>query len=202
MKEVQKDPIRAKRLDEVYKHLFAHFGITSQKHLAEVLKVQRTGLSSAFNGNVANLTDNLFKKICAAFPGVFNLNYLLTGEGDLLTLEEGVSSNEFEKQMTQQNNLPPATDQTYIMSKMFETLLKPIESAHTQAVTALNEQIAEKQSRIADLERTIAAKEEIIRARDSRILELERHIAQLNADDLSNYHFPIGAAEHSDKPNI
>lgn len=45
MKEVQKDPIRAKRLEEVYKHLFAHFGITSQKHLAEVLKVQRTGLS-------------------------------------------------------------------------------------------------------------------------------------------------------------
>ena len=73
MKEVQKDPIRAKRLDEVYKHLFAHFGITSQKHLAEVLKVQRTGLSSAFNGNVSNLPDNLFKKICAAFPGVFNL---------------------------------------------------------------------------------------------------------------------------------
>lgn len=202
MKEVQKDPIRAKRLDEVYKHLFAHFGITSQKHLAEVLKVQRTGLSSAFNGNVANLTDNLFKKICAAFPGVFNLNYLLTGEGDLLTLEEGVSSNEFEKQMTQQNNLPPATDQTYLMSKMFETLLKPIESAHAQAVAALNEQIAEKQSRIDDLEQTIAAKDEIIRARDSRILELERRIAQLNADDLSNYHFPIGAAEHSDKPNI
>jgi len=202
MKEVQKDPIRAKRLDEVYKHLFAHFGITSQKHLAEVLKVQRTGLSSAFNGNVANLTDNLFKKICAAFPGVFNLNYLLTGEGDLLTLEEGVSSNEFEKQMTQQNNLPPATDQTYIMSKMFETLLKPIESAHAQTVAALNQQIADKQSRIDDLERTVADKEEIIRDRESRILELERHIAQLNADDLSNYHFPIGAAEHSDKPNI
>ena len=97
MKEVQKDPIRAKRLDEVYKHLFAHFGITSQKHLAEVLKVQRTGLSSAFNGNVSNLTDNLFKKICAAFPGVFNLNYLLTGEGDLLTLEEEVHNEDYEK---------------------------------------------------------------------------------------------------------
>ena len=103
MKEVQKDPIRAKRLDEVYKHLFAHFGITSQKHLAEVLKVQRTGLSSAFNGNVSNLTDNLFKKICAAFPGVFNLNYLLTGEGDLLTLEEEVHNEDYEKLYNPQN---------------------------------------------------------------------------------------------------
>lgn len=62
--------------------------------------------------------------------------------------------------------------------------------------------IAEKQSRIVTLEQTIADKDAIIRARDARILELERRIAQLNADDLSKYHFPIGAAEHSDKPNI
>ena len=203
MKEVQKDPIRAKRLDEVYKHLFAHFGITSQKHLAEVLKVQRTGLSSAFNGNVANLTDNLFKKICAAFPGVFNLDYLLTGDGDLLTLEEEVHSEEFEKQAASVKSSAPdsTTEQTYIMSKMLETLLKPIESAHAETVAALNQQIAEKQSRIADLERTIAAKEEIIRARDSRILELERRIAQINADDLSKYPFSIGAAEQNETLN-
>ena len=101
MKEVQKDPIRAKRLDEVYKHLYTHFGITSQKHLAEVLKVQRTGLSSAFNGNVANLTDNLFKKICAAFPGVFNLNYLLTGNGQLITHEEDARISEHEQVKTE-----------------------------------------------------------------------------------------------------
>ena len=115
MREVQKDPIRAKRLDEVYKHLFAHFGITSQKHLAEILKVQRTGLSSAFNGNVANLTDNLFKKICAAFPGVFNLNYLLTGKGYLLTAEENMKSTELEnakRQMPKQSSAarkPPSS---------------------------------------------------------------------------------------------
>lgn len=62
--------------------------------------------------------------------------------------------------------------------------------------------IAEKQSRIDALEQTIAAQDAIIRDRDARILELERRIAQINAEDLSHYHFPIGAAEHSDKPNI
>ena len=55
--------------------------------------------------------------------------------------------------------------------------------------------IAEKQSRIVSLERTIADKDAIIRARDTRILELERQIANINASDLSRYHFPIGAAE-------
>jgi uncharacterized protein (DUF3084 family) len=83
---------------------------------------------------------------------------------------------------------------------MLETLLKPIESAHAETVAALNQQITEKQSRIDDLERTVADKDEIIRTRESRILELERRIAQLNADDLSNYHFPIGAADERTNP--
>lgn len=55
--------------------------------------------------------------------------------------------------------------------------------------------IAEKQSRIEFLERTIADKDALIRARDSRILELERRLAQSNADDISKYPFTIGAAE-------
>jgi uncharacterized protein (DUF3084 family) len=86
------------------------------------------------------------------------------------------------------------------MSKMLETLLKPIESAHAETVAALNQQITEKQSRIDDLERTISAKEEIIRARDSRILELERRLAQSNADYLSKYPYTIGVAEERTNP--
>jgi uncharacterized protein involved in exopolysaccharide biosynthesis len=83
---------------------------------------------------------------------------------------------------------------------MFETLLKPIESAHAETVAALNQQIAEKQSRIDDLERTVADKDEIIRTRDARILELERRLAQSNADDLSKYPYTIGVAEERTNP--
>ena len=99
---IQKDYDRAQRLNEVYKHLFSHHGITSQKAMAEHLGMQRTGLSAAMNGSKANLTDNLFKKICAAWPGVFVLNYLLTGEGNLLTPEEECQSAKIEQ--TEQNN--------------------------------------------------------------------------------------------------
>lgn len=175
MKEVQKDPIRAKRLDEVYKHLFAHFGITSQKHLAEVLKVQRTGLSSAFNGNVSNLTDNLFKKICAAFPGVFNLNYLLTGEGDLLTLEEEVHNEDYEKLYN-----PQPIDQSSLVNAL----------------------LAAKDETIASLRRELDAKNETISLQRSRIAELERQLAAATTGDLSRYPFTIGAAEDSKQPNI
>lgn len=90
----EKDVEKAQRLNEVYKYLFAHHGVKSQKHLAEIIKVQRTGLSAAFNGSKANLTKNLFTKIVAAYPGVFNLDYLLTGEGTLLSAEEEVKGDE------------------------------------------------------------------------------------------------------------
>ena len=79
---------RMQRLNEAYKHLYAFHGIASKTALADKLKVQRTGLSAALNGSKANLTDNLFMKICAAFPGVFNLDYLLTGTGTLLAQQE------------------------------------------------------------------------------------------------------------------
>lgn len=106
---IQKDYDRAQRLNEVYKHLFAHHGITSQKAMAEHLGMQRTGLSAAMNGSKANLTDSLFKKICASWPGVFVLDYLLTGEGNLLTPEEEYASAKIEQGSImfeeQQNNI-------------------------------------------------------------------------------------------------
>ena len=67
--------------------------------------------------------------------------------------------------------------------------------------TSKDETIDSLKYRIADLQRTIADKEEIIKARDARILELERRIAQINAEDLSHYHFPIGAAEERTNPH-
>ena len=98
----EKDLEKAKRLNEVYKHLFAHFGVESQTDFADKLKIQRSGLSAAMNGAKANLTKNLFMKICGAFPGVFNLDYLLYGTGELLTVEEQVKSEEIEQQSQSQ----------------------------------------------------------------------------------------------------
>jgi len=98
-----KDEVRQERLNQVYRHLFAHFGINSQIAFAEALHIQRSALSAAMNGNKAYLTNNLFTKICAAFPGVFNYNYLTNGEGNLLTVEEDVKSTSIEKQ---QNDIP------------------------------------------------------------------------------------------------
>lgn len=75
---------RQKRLMEVYEHLRKYYGVHTKTGFAEAVKYGRTSMSSAMNGNELYLTDGLFRSICLAYPNVFNLNYLLTGEGSLL----------------------------------------------------------------------------------------------------------------------
>ena len=75
---------RQKRLNEVYEHLHNNFGIHTKGEFADIVKYNRAYISSALNGNEKYLTDNLFTNICEAFPNVFNLDYLLSGEGELL----------------------------------------------------------------------------------------------------------------------
>lgn len=75
---------REERLKEVYEHVRKTFPIHTQGDFSESLKYNRAYISSAMHGNEKNLTDKLFRNICETYPGVFNLDYLLTGEGTLL----------------------------------------------------------------------------------------------------------------------
>lgn len=75
---------KQQRLSEVYTYLRDNGKVHTQNDFAKVLRITRPAISAAINGNEAYLTKNLFQKICAAFPGVFNLEYLLNGEGSLL----------------------------------------------------------------------------------------------------------------------
>lgn len=63
----------------------------------------------------------------------------------------------------------------------------------------MEERLAEKDARIADLQRTIADKIEIIKARDARIIALERQLAASATGDLSRYPFTMGAADERTK---
>lgn len=75
---------RKDRLKEAYKHLQSLGLIHTQKGFADALGKAEGTVSKAFNGDEKALTDNLFVQITVAFPGIFNLNYLLKGEGSML----------------------------------------------------------------------------------------------------------------------
>ena len=91
---------RHDRLKEAYDYLRYQHGIHTQMEMANALQITRSSFSAAMNGNEKYLTKSLFMKICAAFPGVFNLDYLLTGTGTLLATKE----------KTEPTPVSPATD--------------------------------------------------------------------------------------------
>ena len=80
---------RKNRLKEAYKYLQSIGKIHTQKGFADALGKAEGTISRAFNGDEKALTDNLFVQITLSFPGVFNIDYLLTGEGSLLVDEGG-----------------------------------------------------------------------------------------------------------------
>lgn len=137
---VDKDMEKAQRLNEVYKYVFAHFDIKSQKDFADYLDIQRTGLSAAMNGAKANLTKNLFTKICAAFPGVFDLHYLLTGEGSLLTVEEDLRNKDVDKMFNiQPSHQPEIPDYVKTLVETATQIISRSEEMNQQTASLIRE---------------------------------------------------------------
>ena len=161
---------RKDRLNEVYEHLRNHFGIHTKTQFASVLKITQPALSSAMNGNEAYLTDNLFKRICAAYQGVFNLDYLLTGNGQLLTIQEEVKSEQIEKESN------PQQPSSYI----------------DKLIAQLEKQVKDKDDQLADKDRIIKLLEQKI-----EVLEAMQHLDSTNP--LKGYPFAIGAADDGGK---
>jgi len=142
---------RQKRLKEVYDHLRKYFGVHTQTDFADAIKYSRPVISSALNGNEDYLTDKLFKNICEAYPYVFNIDYLLNGTGQLLTIQEEVTNEEFEKQFNPQ---PSYAD---------------------ELIASLKKQVKDKDDQLADKDRIIKLLEQKI-----EVLEAMQHIESSN----------------------
>ena len=127
-KTEEKDFEKARRLTDAYHHIYGRDGITSQSAWADRLQVQRTALSAAMNGNAAYLTKNLFIKVCAAHPNVFNLDYFLTGQGSLLASQPQAST------------LPgahPSDAGTSAIIELYATLIKELEAMRSDLASDL-----------------------------------------------------------------
>lgn len=168
---------RQKRLNEVYEHLHNHFGVHTKGEFADIIKYARAYISSAMNGNERYLTDKLFTNICEAYPGVFNLDYLLTGNGTLLTADEEIKSSEI-KQMNNAsaNTIDPSSQANAIIA------------AYIEAVSQLKERIKEKDA-------TIAEKDERISELKAHNRDLRQQLNKYENSDIDRYPFPIGAAD-------
>ena len=138
---------RAKRLNEVYEHLHKYFGVHTKGEFADIIQYARAYISSALNGNEKYLTDKLFKSICEAYPDVFNLEYLLNGTGQLLTIREEVTNEELERQ------------------------INPQPSYADELIASLKKQVKDKDDQLVDKDRIIKLLEQKI-----EVLEAMQHI--------------------------
>lgn len=130
---------RQKRLIEVYDYLRQYYSIHTKSGFAEAVKYGRTTMSAALNGKEQYLTDSLFKNICEAYPGVFNLDYLLTGSGTLLA-----------EQVIHDDGLIKITESVDPSS-----LINAALAAKDETIATLREQIETKDALIESLRKQI-----------------------------------------------
>ena len=179
---------RQKRLKEVYEHLRKFYGIHTQSDFANALRKSRNAITLALNGDEKYLTDNLFKTICEAYEGIFNLDYLLNGNGQLLTLYEEVASEEFEKQF-----IPKPIDQSSLVNAAL--------AGKDDAIESLKRELSTKDELIKSLRDQLAAKDHLIAEQKARLIEYRRIIDSRDST-LTNYPFPFGVADAAHKKNV
>lgn len=169
-----------------------------QLDIAEKMGMTTVGLSRGLARCKEKNDEDFVIKFHQATDEVFSLDWLLHGTGEKFTAD----SKRAEPAPSIPTSAIDSSSAVNAALAAYAELTNRLKQEMADRLADKDTIIAEKQSRIeslertiANLERTVADKDALIRARDSRILDLERRLAQSNADDLSKYPFAIGAAE-------
>lgn len=152
---------RKKRLKEVYEHLRQHYGIHTQIDFANAIKYSRVYISAAMNGNENNLTDKLFENICEAYPGVFNLDYLLSGKGEMLTNDKVVENpkpfDQGERAALLNRIIDAEKDKNRILERQVSNLEQQV-ADQRQQIADLRQQLEEYRTRSASISGIVRGK--------------------------------------------
>jgi len=193
-------------------YLFREKKVGSQKELAEKIGITEPSLSRVMNGG-RTVSDKTLHKMNEAFGGIFNMAYFRGEDPQCMLMEDFLYYQQHPEERLvfvkpKKENVPQSEpvqpssqDTTLIMSKMFESMLKPIEAAHAQQVAALNQQIADKQS-IIDLQTDkIKSQADEIASLQKLIADLRSMPTSINIEDvLKKYPFTVGVAENKESP--
>ena len=175
-----------------------------QLDIAEKMGMTTVGLSRGLARCKEKNDEDFVIKFHQATDEVFSLDWLLHGTGEKFTTDINKSASK--------PSIPASSpiDPSSILNAALAAQMQTIESlksekatlleVHARELKAKDDLIQSLRDQLADKDQLISDKDALIHARDSRILELERRIDQSNADHLSNYHFPIGAAEERTNP--
>ena len=167
-----------KRLHEVFAHVRKHYDIHTQDDFAQYIGYGRTSISAAMNGNEKYLSANLFRSICDKFPGIFNLDYLLTGDGELLAVEEHVAKVAHDDRSATINPAPPSTPAfTVEVPVELQTLMD-----RALSISRRNEEMVERLVSAASQNKEVQVSIENV---TRHLNESQKQVMQIRADILT-----------------
>ena len=197
---------KQERLMEVYEYVRANCGVHTKTELASMLHISQPAFSYAINGNEAYLTKNLFQKVCAAFPGKFNLDYLLTGEGELLLPQDSPKVVPMPQQPA-----PADADMTHRMLDMNAQIIADLRrdldyfkqlvldkdaiiQEHAEQFISLQSRLSAATNELEHTKNTLAA---VRKNFDAKVAEVDRLKVELEKqrDPLARYPFTPGVAD-------
>ena len=197
---------KQERLMEVYEYVRANCGVHTTTELASMLHISQPAFSYAINGNEAYLTKNLFQKVCAAFPGKFNLDYLLTGEGELLLPQDSPKVVPMPQQPA-----PADADMTHRMLDMNAQIIADLRrdldyfkqlvldkdaiiQEHAEQFISLQSRLSAATNELEHTKNTLAA---VRKNFDAKVAEVDRLKVELEKqrDPLARYPFTPGVAD-------
>ena len=124
-----------KRFQDAYDYLYHNGSINSKTDLAKIMGAGRTSISYAYNGRPEYLNEKFLIKFSNAFPGVFNIDWLLTGDGEMLKkAQEDTKSNEVTN--SSDENISRLLEQN---KELIEVLKKSLEESQRTNSILLNE---------------------------------------------------------------
>ena len=173
------------------------------------------GLISRYNNGTKKVSIDTMNALVRVSEGRLNVNYML-GKSDYMLIanvpdDEILNSNNPDREVIEkrkeeeQGRKASSIDESSQMNASiaaYVQLTNRLSDDLKKKEIEMEERLAEKDVRIAELKDTIAAKEKIIEASEARIIELERKLAAATTGDLSRYPFTMGVAEDNKQPNI
>jgi len=182
--------------------LYSEGMIVDQQELSSKTGINEATISRILNNKVRQPSPETIRKLVSVFHDIDPA--FLRGESESVTVQQ--SQTYIEPDTPVSSPIDPSSILNAALAAQMQTIesLKSEKATllevHARELKAKDDLIQSLRDQLAAKDQLIADKDALIRARDSRILELERRIAQVNADDLSKYHFPIGAADERTNP--
>jgi hypothetical protein len=113
------------RIRKAYEYLRSTGKIHTQQDVADIMGVKKENISRAFNGNKSYLTENFIKRFNNSFNEIFNIDWFLTGHGEMLNTSTVVIGDRNQGDVSQNGTMNKNTISISLPESGMQKIIKP-----------------------------------------------------------------------------